>query len=196
MSGEVTKKGYRALGAIGALYLVVVILFLSMGWGDIYDFTIRFFALTGFYMMSIAVLLTPFMSRIYKEWGKSFMKVHHLFAAIGIAAATLHPVIFAIEVSSLAVFIPDVSSLYAFMLLGGRQALILIYIATLAAFVRSKIPKYWKPIHALMYIMLFFVLVHGFLIGTDFTSIGIQIIFTALFIGALGAMIYKRMENR
>lgn len=193
MSGEVTKKGYYAIGAITGLFLLIVALFLSMGWTDIYDFTIRFFALIGFYLMAIAMIMTPFMSDIYQEWGKSFMKVHHLFAALGIATATLHPVIFAIEVSSLEVFIPDVSSLYAFMLLGGRQALILIYIATIAAFVRAKIPDYWKSIHALMYLMLFFALVHGYLIGTDFANIGIQIIFTALFIASIGAMIYKRM---
>ncbi|MFP3872369.1 MAG: ferric reductase-like transmembrane domain-containing protein [Candidatus Natronoplasma sp.] len=193
MDGEVTKKGYYAIGAIGGLYLVVVAFFLSMGWTDIYDLTIRFFALTGLYMMSIAVLLTPFMKEIYQEWGKSFMDVHHLFAAIGIAAATLHPVIFAIDVSDISVFVPDVSSLYDFMLLGGRQALILIYIATIAAFVRSKIPKFWKPIHALMYLMLFFALVHGYMIGTDFANIGIQMIFTALFIGAIGALVYKRL---
>ncbi len=191
---DISRKGYYVLGAIIALYIVILVLFLMVSISLDYNFFVRFFALTGFYMLAIAALLTPFMREIYQEFGMSFQKVHHIFAAIGLATATLHPIIFAIEVSDITVFIPDISSWYAFWLLGGRQALILIYIATIAAFIRSKIPKYWKSIHALMYIVLLFALVHGFLIGTDFENIGIQIIFTALFVASLGALIYKRIK--
>jgi len=194
MSEGISRKGYYVLGAIIALYIVILILFLTMPRPDYYNFFVRFFALTGFYMLAIAALLTPFMREIYQEFGMSFQKVHHIFAAIGLATATLHPIIFAIEVSDITVFIPDISSWYAFWLLGGRQALILIYIATIAAFIRGKIPKYWKSIHALMYLVLLFALVHGYLIGTDFENIGIQIIFTALFLASLGALIYKRIK--
>lgn len=45
-----------------------------------------------------------------------------------------------------------------------------------------------------MYLVLLFVLVHGFLIGTDFRNFGIQIIFTSLFVAALGALIYNRIQ--
>lgn len=188
-----TRKGYYAIGAIILVYLVIIALFLTTPSPNLYNFTIRFFALTGFYLLAIAALLTPFMRQVYQEFGKSFQKIHHLFAALGLATATLHPVIFAIRVGDITVFLPDISSWYAFWLLGGRQALILIYIATIAAVVRDKIPKYWKSIHILMYLVLFFALVHGFMIGTDFTHIGIQIIFTALFVASLGALVYNRM---
>jgi len=191
---DITRKGYYALGAIIALYIVILVLFLMVSISLDYNFFVRFFALTGFYMLAIAALLTPFMRQVYQEFGKSFQDVHHIFAAIGLATATLHPIIFAIEVSDITVFIPDLSSWYAFWSLGGRQALILIYIATIAAFIRGKIPKYWKSIHALMYLVLLFALVHGYLIGTDFENIGIQIIFTALFLASLGALIYKRIK--
>lgn len=192
MKGNVTQKGYYGIGAIVGLYIIILAIFLSIPSPNAYNFFVRFFAITGLYLLAIAVLLTPFMEQIYQEWGMPFQKVHHYFAALGLAAATLHPVIFAIEVSNIAVFVPDLSSLYDFMLLGGRQALIILYIATIAAFVRSKIPKYWKAIHSLMYLMLFFALVHGFMIGTDFANIGIQIIFSVLFIASIVAMIYKR----
>ncbi len=193
MGEKITKKGYYILGGMIGLYIVIVALFLSIGWTDMYDFTIRFFALTGLYMLSIAVLSTPFKIEIYQELGRSFQDIHHLFGAIGLATGTLHPVIFAIEQSDIMVFVPDVSSLYDFMLLGGRQALMILYVALVAVFVRAKIPKYWRSIHALMYIVLFFALVHGYLIGTDFENIGITMIFTALFIASLGALVYKRM---
>ncbi len=194
MSEGISRKGYYALGGIVGLYIVVLVFFLMIPSPSYYNFLIRFFALTGFYTLAIAALLTPFMKQIYQEFGRAFQDIHHIFAAVGLASATLHPVIFAIQVSDLSVFLPDLSSWYAFWLFGGRQALILIYVATLAALMRRKIPKYWKSIHLLMYLVLLFVLVHGFLIGTDFRNFGIQIIFTSLFVAALGALIYNRIQ--
>ncbi len=191
----VTKKGYGFLGVILGLYAAIIILFLTIPSPNTYNFLVRFFALTGFYCIAIATLMTPFVKEIYKEFGKPFMKIHHIFAAIGITGATLHPVIFAIQVSDIAVFLPDISSWIAFWELAGRPAFILVYIAVGAAILQRKIPKYWRAIHSMIYVVLIFVYFHAYLIGTDFDNLGILIIFTILFVASMGAFVFKRLQK-
>ncbi len=190
------KKGYYAVGGIVGLYIVIIALFLTNPSSDYYEFFVRFFALTGLYALSIATLMTPFLKEIYQMFGKPFLKVHHAFAAVGLAGATLHPVVFALEVSDWTVFKPDTSSWLAFWELAGRPALILIYIAVVAALIRTKMNKYWRALHSLMYVVLFFVLVHGILIGTDFENTGILVIYILLFLGSMIGFVYKRYQKR
>ncbi|MEF8831958.1 MAG: hypothetical protein V5A66_00390, partial [Candidatus Thermoplasmatota archaeon] len=90
MSEGISRKGYYALGGIIGLYIVILVLFLTTSSLDYFNFFIRFFALTGFYMLAIAALLTPFMKQIYQEFGRSFQDIHHIFASIGLVSATLH----------------------------------------------------------------------------------------------------------
>lgn len=93
------------------------------------------------------------------------------------------------------VFVPRFDSWQIFWELAGRPALYILYIATLAALLRMMAPKYWRPFHALMYIVLFFAIVHGNLIGTDFQNLGILILMNALFAIAIGAFVFKRYRN-
>ncbi|MBD3353671.1 MAG: hypothetical protein GF364_19460 [Candidatus Lokiarchaeota archaeon] len=192
---SIKKEGYIILSGIIGLFVIILILFLTTPIVDPFDFFIRIFALLGFYSISIATLLTPFLKQIYQAFGKPFLKIHHIFAAIGIACATLHPLVFAIDVMNPAVFIPDFSSWYKFWLLAGRPALILIYVSIVAVLIKKHIKKYWRAIHALMYIVLLMGLVHGIMIGTDFSNIGIQIIFNGLFIASILGFVYKRMQK-
>jgi DMSO/TMAO reductase YedYZ heme-binding membrane subunit len=90
------------------------------------------------------------------------------------------------------VFIPDFTSWSGFWSLGGRLALILIYIAGLGALLRKKIQKNWRVIHILNYVAFFLAYIHGVLIGTDFQNLGILIIFTVMIILSYGVLIYKR----
>jgi len=123
------------------------------------------------------------------------LKVHHTFSAFGIALITLHPVFNAVQRLSLTVFVPNFGSWERFWMLAGRPALIILYIGLLAVFLRRKIPRYWRPFHALMYVVLFFGIVHASLIGDDFANVGIMLIFDALFVASIGAFVYKRYAN-
>lgn len=188
------KKGYYGLGAIIGLYIVVVVLFLASPSPEYFDynFFVRFFALTGFYFLCVSVIMTPFVREIYQIFGKPFQSFHHIFGAVGLAGATLHPVIFAIEVSDISVFLPDFSEWIVFWELAGRPAFFVIYIAVIAALLRRKMQKYWRGLHSLMYLAIIFIFFHGYLIGSDFENIGVLIIFTVLFVASMIAPIYKR----
>jgi predicted ferric reductase len=183
---------------LGITVLAVIIALLSLPNAIDVDLTrlaVRFFGLYGYLFLSTAVLLTPFLREVTQAFGRPFLKVHHIFAVLGVVFITLHPVFNAIEFLSLSVFVPRFDSWNRFWLLAGRPAFILIYVAVFAAFLRAKAPKYWRAFHALMYVVLFFGIVHANLIGHDFLNLGIMLIFNALFIATLAGFAFKRYRN-
>jgi predicted ferric reductase len=157
---------------------------------------IRIAGLTGFVALAGAMIMTPFLPEIYRNFGRPFLRIHHLFAVAGIKLVTLHPVLLAIRLMTVAVFLPVFGSLYEFFALGGRLALILMYGALAGIFLRASIPAWWRGLHALMWVVLVLALLHGMLIGTDLREPVIGALFTTLTIAALGAFFAKRIQRR
>ena len=184
---------YIILPTVG-LYILILILFLSTPFGSVADFFIRFGAIFGFTSMFVATMMTPFVVQLYKIFGKPFVKIHHIFSLTGLLLITLHPLIFAVSVDNIEVFVPDFTSWYGFWSLGGRLALILVYLAILGSLLRKKVIKGWRIIHALNYVALFLAYIHGVLIGTDFQNLGILIIFTIMIILSFSVLIFKRYK--
>ena len=191
---SIKRNGWLFLFGVLLLYILVTILGFFTAYSDPLSFAIRLCALYGFISLAIATMMTPFLREITQAFGRPFIRIHHLFAIFGLVFATLHPIFFAILRMDLAVFIPRFDSWIIFWELAGRPALYIIYIATAIALLRSMIPKYWRYFHALMYLVLIFVIIHGNLIGTDFQNLGILIIMNVLFVIAIGAFFLKRYQ--
>jgi hypothetical protein len=191
----IKREGWLFLLGVVLLFILITILAPLTVYTDPLDLAIRLCALYGFVALAIATAMTPFLKEITLAFGRSFLRIHHILAIFGIIFVTLHPVFFAISRMSLAVFIPRFDSWLVFWELAGRPALYLVYIATAAALLRRMTPKYWRPFHAIMYIVLLFAIVHGNLIGTDFHNLGILIIMNALFVIAISAFFLKRYQN-
>lgn len=191
-----SRKGYLLAALITVLYAAVTASVLLTPSRPGLSTMIRLAALLGLLSLSIAAIMTPFLPDIYRLFGRPFLKVHHLFAAAGLIFATIHPVLFAIALIDITVFIPLFGSLYDFLATGGRVALIALWLAFLAVSFRAAIPKYWRPVHALMYLVILLAVVHGNLIGTDFTSPFIMVLFNSLAVLAIGAFIAKRVQRR
>jgi methionine sulfoxide reductase heme-binding subunit len=155
---------------------------------------VRLLALNGFIAVAIAAIMTPFLKEITLFFKKPFTKVHHYFAATGLMLLTLHPIFVVILTMNPAIVLPNLSSPYFFFLYGGVVALISIYIALGAVLLRRKMVKYWRYFHMLMYLALFFGVVHGTLIGPDFQSIPFIVIYVALFGAAVFAFALKRWQ--
>ena len=190
----------------GKFVLILIILFAIFvsvfsyfyNYSDLFNFSLRLFALIGFFSLSVAAYMTPFLKDIRRVFSKPFINVHHYFAIIGLILVTLHPVSLFIQSFDPTIFLPNLSSFYLFLFLGGKQALLTIYIALLAAILLIKIPKYrayWRVLHALIYIALLFAIVHGNLIGTDFQNIFVSILYNGLFIGAIAVFVLKRIQQ-
>jgi sulfoxide reductase heme-binding subunit YedZ len=189
------RAGMLAAAVILALYAIVAAVVLTTPHEDPFRVIARLLALWGFLSLGIAVILTPFLREIMKVFGKPFLQVHHTFAAVGLLLPTLHPVTLAIASMNPALFIPVVSSWERFWLNAGRPALYLLYIAFAAVLLRKYIPKYWRWVHGLMYVVLLFAVVHGNLIGTDFENPVIWVLFNTLFALAVAAFFLKRWQR-
>ena len=139
--------------AKGGLFVLFVIVFFSIGisvisffynYSNPFQFSVRLFALNGFFALCIAAFLTLFLKEIRSQFGKPFLNVHHYFAVVGLILVTLHPVSLLIQSLDPTIFLPNLSSFYLFWLLAGRQALLIIYIAVIAGILLIKVPKYNK----------------------------------------------------
>ena len=137
--------------------------------------------------------MTPFLKEIYKNLGKPFIKIHHIFAFIGLGLISLHPIFFSILAKTATVFIPVFLTWYDFWVFAGRPALLVLYIALIGVLLRKRI-KAWRAIHVLMHVMLLFGFVHAILIGTDFANIFVFVIYSILYAAAVAAFIIKRIQ--
>ncbi len=192
---RITRNGWIFLIVVVLLFVLVTILAPLTYYLDPLSFAVRLCALYGFVALALATSITPFLKEVTQAFGRPFLRIHHLLAIFGIIFVTLHPVFFAISQMDITVFLPRFDSWQIFWELAGRPALYILYIATLAALLRNMAPKYWRYFHVLMYIVLFFAIVHGNLIGTDFQNLGILILMDALFATAIGAFILKRYRT-
>ena len=189
------REGVVLLLGIIALAVIIGLLVFPSSEEDFIHLLVMFFGLYGYLFLGVATLITPFQKEITQAFGKPFIKVHHVFSILGIVFITLHPVFNAIDRLSLSVFVPRFDSWERFWMFAGRPAFIILYIALFAAVLRTKTPKYWRPFHALMYVVLLFGIVHANLIGDDFENLGIVIIFNALFLMSIASFALKRYRN-
>jgi len=190
---KISNNGLLVLSLIIVIYIVILLIRAFSSINSAFDFFIRLFALWGYLSLSIAVMMTPFLKEIYKIFGRPFIKIHHVFAFLGLILITFHPIFFSIISRTTTVFIPSFASWYDFLLSAGRPALIILFIALIAVLFRKKF-KSWRLIHALMYLMLILGFVHGLLIGTDFDNKAIIIIYSLLFAGAIASFVVKRVQ--
>jgi sulfoxide reductase heme-binding subunit YedZ len=156
---------------------------------------IRLLALNGYIALSIAAIMTPFLKEITLFFKKPFTKIHHYFAAVGLVLITLHPLTYAFLFATPSVLLPNFDSIYLFFYWGGSVALITIYVAFMSVLLRRKITAYWRSFHALMYVALFFGVVHSNLLGQDLLNfVPIRIAYDGLFAGAILAFALKRWQ--
>ena len=192
----VTRKGYLFLGLIIILLVISGAAIALNPSPSPFTSGIRFAGLAGFILLSVAAIMTPWSREIYRNFGTSFVKFHHLFALSGLILITLHPVLLAIRLMRASVFLPRFDSFQEFFVLAGRPSLILIYIAVAAILLRRFIPLYWKFLHALIWVALILGIIHGDLMGTDMKNPVIFLLLNGLMVVAIGAFILKRFRMR
>ncbi len=188
-------QGAVLLTLIIALAAVIGILVVPRYTSDIVSSLVMLFGLYGFMFLSLAALINAFLREFVQAIGKPFIKIHHAFAFLGIAFITLHPVFNAIQSLSALVFVPIFDSWNGFWVFAGRPAFFILYIAFFAAVLRAKAKKHWKIIHELVYVVLFFGIVHANLLGNDFQNPAISAIFDTLFAVALSTFAIKRIRT-
>jgi predicted ferric reductase len=191
-----TRAGAVAAGAIVIVFLAVATVVAGLPNPTTVTLGIRLAALWGLLAMGIAALMTPFLAEVRRVFGSPFLRVHHVFAAFGLAAITLHPVLVAVRSSSLLVFVPTLPFLDRYAINAGRVALPLIYVAVIGALVRARFAE-WRYFHLVIYLGYLLGLLHGTLMSQFFFG---SLFLTALFLGLgvaiVGAFVAKRWQRR
>jgi sulfoxide reductase heme-binding subunit YedZ len=178
----ISRSGYGIVGLIILLFVLITSIVLSdpSSYATPLGLFVRLSALYGFLMTAVASVITPYLVQVARTFGKPFIRIHHTFAALGIALVTVHPISFALLVKTPVVFIPTFQTWIDFWANGGRIAFILLYIAAIGGLLRTRW-KPWRYPHGLMYAVLLFAIVHANLIGTDFVHDGIQWFYNIVF---------------
>jgi DMSO/TMAO reductase YedYZ heme-binding membrane subunit len=190
-----TVPRWAVLGGIAVLYLLVIWRVLAGGTTP-WSVTIRLAGLAGLLTLQLAALMSPFLKEIRKALGAPFLAVHHRAALAGLLLITLHPVSLALRLNRPDIFIPVTRSLDAFLLNGGRAALILIYVGVLAAVFQGTLGKGWRPVHWLLYGAIILGTVHANRMGSDLSDPVLFVIVNGMTLLVIGAFLAKRWQRR
>lgn len=191
------RRGLVYLVLVGLVSLVAVgILIALKPVGTPLSLAIRATALLGYWAVFLTVVSSAYMRELFQLLGRPFIRVHHILSVAGLILVTLHPLGDALRRGTLAVFIPNVSSLDDFLRLGGRPAWYLIGLAALAALLRTRIKKSWRTVHFLNYIAFLLATAHAVLNGTDFISSPVmKAVALAMGLFAVGVFAQKRIRR-
>jgi predicted ferric reductase len=191
-----TRAGAVAMAAIVVAFLAVGVIVTDLPNQTPVTLGIRLAALWGLLAMGIAALMTPFLAEVRRIFGAPFLRVHHVFAAFGLAAITLHPVLVAVRSSSLSVFLPVFPFLERYAPNAGRIALPLIYIAVVAALIRMRFAE-WRYFHLILYLALLLGLLHG-VVFSDwfFGNLFLNVLYLGLGVAIVVAFVAKRWQRR
>ncbi len=191
----IIKEKYIFLAVSLILFLELVVSALTYDYKDVEQSVIRLTGLIGFASLFISVIMSNFFEE-YKEKNKKNLLFHHIFSIVGIIMITLHPIIYAIYMSDIGVFLPKFDSWGVFWELAGRPSLILLYIGFVSGFLLKIYKKSWRAFHMIVYVALFFGFVHAILLGTDFKNPYITFIFVILFLIMVYVLIDKRLKPK
>jgi methionine sulfoxide reductase heme-binding subunit len=161
-------------------YFLVFGIIMNTHPGDSLNTALRFSGLFGFLSLSLGVIMNLLKKEIKSVIGQPFIIVHHIFVITGLILITIHPLSLALSFNDFSIFIPDTSSVYLFLLNGGRFAIFLIYLGFFAAVFRSVLKGRWIQIHRIVYLALILVIIHANLIGEDLFDPVIRVLFNVI----------------
>ncbi len=141
---------------------------------------VRAAALLGYVGLFWLIVSSEYVRQMRKLFGRVYLKVHHPLAVVTWVLIAAHPLAYALLVSDPKVLLPVFWPFRRFLELGGRAALYLFALASVAAIVRRSLKKGWRYVHRLSFVAFFLVFIHAWLIGTDLISPLLQVIWLGM----------------
>lgn len=195
MSKRPQRNGILVLIGIAAVGLVAGAMALN-GYGSFLYALIRACGLLGYLAVFLSCLSSAFLRELTRFFGRPFVRVHHIFAVAGLVLLILHALGVAWDEASLAVFLPRFDSLRVFLALGGRPALWLLGIGSLAAVLRGSLRGSWRLIHRLNYIAFLLATAHGLLIGSDLGHVVARVVVIAMAVSLIAVIGWKKAPQK
>jgi DMSO/TMAO reductase YedYZ heme-binding membrane subunit len=183
-----------ALGVIVGLLAVVAIMLRPEG-APLY-WLVRGAAMVGYVAVFLAILSSAYMRELYRMLGRPFLWGHHVLSISGLVLLTLHPVVLAIALTNISVFVPRFDSWTIFFQLAGRPALYVMWAAVVGALLRKSWREGWRLLHQLNYVAFLLGTVHGILIGTDFGRPMLRLLPVAMALVVGFVFIRKRVTQK
>ncbi len=156
---------------------------------------IRAFGLLGYLAVFFSCLSSVLLRELTHYFGRPFVQVHHVFALAGLVLLILHAVGVIWDEANLAVVLPRFDSLRRFLELGGRPALWLLGVGSLAAVLRSSLRRSWRAIHQLNYVAFLLGTAHGLLIGSDLGHVVARVVVVSMAVGLTLALGWKKAQQ-
>ncbi len=185
----------------GALFLMIIVIHIVClimiavltRSTDIGIWMIRIGALIGSTLIFYTILMSLFLRQITKNFGTTFINIHHFFAISGIGIIIFH------GFSYIAYYLSNnfllfIDQLLELWVLPSILAITLIVIGIIAVILRKKMKSLWRSLHALNYIAFALITFHAILINTDVQTPAIFGIYLGMLIVVLIAFILKRQR--
>ncbi len=156
---------------------------------------IRLAALLGALFILSAAIISAFSLRIARKLKRPFTIIHHPLAFTGTLLIVTHPILVALQFNNNRILIPNFTSWRAFWTMAGCPALILFFLAIIAALLMRRIPRYWRWGHWLMYPAVLMAGIHGLRMGQDMHNLPLAVLLGTLLVIALLVFFYKRFKK-
>jgi hypothetical protein len=183
---KTTKKGlFFVIIIILHLFSVILIALTTESTSDERT-VVRVMGLSALIMIFYAATITLFLKDVVFHLGEKFVIVHHAFVLTGFILLLIHGITFTVALSPGLSIEPWI----VFSMIGDLCAII----AIIAALKRKSWTKIWRYIHALMYITIISITLHGVSGGTDFTTPAIFAIYIIMLAGVVILFILKRWQ--
>jgi hypothetical protein len=183
---KTTKKGLLFIIIIILhLFSVIFIALITESTSDERT-VVRVMGLSALIMIFYAATITLFLKDVVFHLGEKFVIVHHAFVLTGFILLLIHGITYTITIS------PGlrIEPWTVFSMIGDVCAII----AIIAALKRKSWTKIWRYIHALVYVTLISITLHGIYGGTDFTTPLIFVIYIIMVAGVVILFILKRWQ--
>ncbi len=155
---------------------------------------IRILALTGFFCIFVSILSSAYLRELVQTFGQPFIKLHHLVSIAGLVAIGLHPISAALNLATASVFLPDFSSWTNFLTNGGRLAIYLLAIGSLAAVFRKAVGDRWRVVHILNYVAFGLGITHANLLGGNFQNPILHVISILMALAVVAVFVVRRVR--
>jgi len=177
------------------LYSAIIVYTLSRTSAPLAYTLARAVGLFGYGAVFVTILSHEYMREMRNLFGKPYLAVHHLLARAGLVLVILHPVLMAILMRDPGQLVPRFDSLRTFLLLGGRPALYLILLASLAAVLRRRLKVTWKVIHWLNYLAFVLVFAHSWLLGGNVSTSILKFVSPLMLLTVVVVFLRKRLAR-
>ncbi len=192
---KISKKGVLFLVLVSVHIIIQILIAFLTRPTDIALATIRIGALVAATLIFYTIIMSLYLRQITKNFGTTFINIHHFFAISGMGLIILHGLAY-VAYYYANDFLAFFNQLAEWWIIISIIGLTLIVIGVIAVLLRKKLKNTWRTLHILNYFAYASITAHAILINTDFQTLAIFGIYLGMLIVVMVAFIIKRIRAK